>query len=270
MNKASGVDPSWAGTGAPAGYTWLNQTSREFQVCFKCHSTYTTLSTYLPDGWNGTALVPNGLKKLTSANAQQVLDSRNMAQEFNPNNASYHPVAAQGTNQNIPAGSWTTGSGMSQTSIIYCSSCHGNPNSATQGAGPHGSPMLHILQGTSQYKTVDSGTLMAAGEICFKCHSRTTYLTSQTDTNTNFNRNGAQNLHEVHGNGERVSCYVCHDTHGSEQLHLINFDTSVVTIKAGYNSQTAWEKVGSTRSCYISCHGVAHGGADQKTYTHTP
>ncbi len=263
MNYISGVNPSWTAAGAPASYTWLPQAEREYQVCFKCHSSFTTLPTYQPDGWNGTAYVANGLPKLTSANPVQVLDSRDLAQEFNPYNASFHPVVAQGRNQSIPSGSWAAGSGMSQTSLIYCSNCHNNPNSGTQGIGPHGSPRLHLLLGGANYSTVFVGPQPSSQELCFRCHDYTAYANNGSAANTNF-RDGNQNLHDTHIRSFGGTCYMCHDTHGSEQLHLINFDVSVAVPNTGYNSQSAWAATANGGNCYLNCHNVNH---NPKNYT---
>jgi len=234
MNFVSGVDPGWPGAGSPSSYTWLPQANREYQVCFKCHSSYTTLPTYSPDGWSGTSLVANGLRKLTNNAATQIQDSRDLAQEFNPNNASFHPVSAQGRNQSIPNASFVNG--WSQTSLVYCSDCHNNPNSASQGVGPHGSPLLHILKGSANYTTVD-GRPPVSGELCFACHSYATYVTNESTTATNF-RKGGDNLHRKHAS-EDTTCYACHDTHGSEQLHLINFDVSAMTILDGRDTHAS-------------------------------
>ncbi len=268
MFFTGGVNPTWTGTGAPSGFVWMDQAQREFQVCFKCHSSFTTLPTYQPDGWNGAAYVANGLRKLTSANASQVLDSRDLAQEFNPNNASFHPVIAQGRNTQAPAGGFVPG--WSANSMVYCSDCHTNANQPTNGYGPHGSPRLHILFGANEYSTVDSNTvnLLGTGEICFRCHQNTTYAPASdiNYVNTRF-RSGTMNLHETHSgsNRERTPCYVCHDSHGSEQQRLINFDTATVTINAGYTSQSAWVWNGTTGTCYVACHGTTHDAG--KSYT---
>ena len=256
MNAVSGVDPVWSAEGAPASYNWLPQASREYQICLKCHSSYTTLPNYIPDGWNGSALAANGLRKLTSTDPNQVLDHRDMAQEFNPTNASFHPLAAQGRNQSIPAASFVNG--WSQTSLLYCSSCHNNPNSSTQGLGPHGSPLLHILLGSVNYTTI-YGNRPASGENCFLCHSYSIYVTTSSTTNTNF-RKGGDNLHRTHID-EGATCYTCHDTHGSEQLHLINFDTSAVTPLNGSNSQSAWVEITTGNGgggCFLTCHNKIH------------
>jgi thermitase len=264
MYFTSGVDPLWTSAGAPFTFTWLPQAQREYQVCFKCHSSYTTLPSYQPDGWGwtGTAwdFISNGLPKLTSTNATQVLDSRDLAQEFNPVNGSYHPVVATGRNTTIPAGAFTTG--WSATSMVYCTDCHTNA-AATGGTGPHGSSLLHLLAGNGatpyNYITRENITtttnIQNTGELCFKCHLFTEYATNTTANYTRFRNGTGTNLHEFHSFS---SCYACHNTHGSEQLHLINFDSAVVTIPAGYNSQTAWTWDGTTGSCYLTCHGTNH------------
>ncbi len=265
LGKASGVDPVWTAVGAPASYTWLPRAEREYQVCFKCHSSFTSLPNYVADGWNGANYVANGLYKLELSTTTQAPDYRDLAVEFNPNNASFHPVVAQGRNQSIPAGSFVNG--WSQTSMVYCSDCHSNANAATQGLGPHGSPLLHLLDGQNNYSTVDANQIPASGELCFKCHSYSVYVNNGPATNTLF-RDGNNNLHDLHVRGERAPCYVCHDTHGSEQLHLINFNTQVVTITGiNRNSQNAWEINPTTneRTCYLSCHNEGHGAG--KSYT---
>ncbi len=256
MNEVSGANPIWSGDGAPTGYNWLPQANREYQACFKCHSSYTTLPNYSPDGWNGSAPVANGLRKLTSTDPNQVQDHRDLAQEFNPNNGSFHPLAAQGRNQSIPAASFVNG--WSQSSLLYCSSCHNNPNATTQGLGPHGSPLLHILSGTLNYTSVD-GRIPASGEVCFNCHSYSTYVTNSSTTETNF-RKGGDNLHRTHAS-QNATCYTCHDTHGSEQLHLINFNTAYVTPLNGTNSQSAWVEITSGNGgggCFLTCHNEIH------------
>ena len=261
MSGTTGVLPIYTGGGVPAAYAWLPQAEREHQVCLKCHSNFTTAPTYVPAGWN-TVLVVNGLKKLTSANALQVLDSRNLAAEFNPYAASFHPVLAQGRNQNMSAAGFVAG--WSQTSLTYCSDCHQNNVSPTQ--GPHASPLLHILAGTTNYKTGDNSTPLAT-EVCFKSHSFAVYVTGATGTTgaggTNFYFQTNRNLHSFHVRSSvQTSCYTCHDSHGSEQQHLMNFDLSVVTPNAGYNSQTAYVPAtgAGTGRCYIGCHGHNHSG----------
>ena len=254
LTGASGVDPLWIAPGAPASYTWLTRAVREYQVCFKCHSSFTTLPTYLPDGWNRDTYVANGLRKLTSSLPSQVLDSRDLAVEFNPYQASFHPVTVMGRNQNIDAGSFV--GGWSQTSLIYCTDCHQNASAASQADGPHGSPRLHILDGGANYSTVNlssSNFVVNSQELCFKCHNYQTYVTGQN----NFTIFGEHRKHMEDGG---ITCYSCHDTHGSEQLHLINFDAAAMTFLGGRNSQTAWyyDPARNRAGCYLDCHGKNH------------
>ena len=43
----SGVDPLWNVAGAPASFTFMFTAEREYQVCFKCHSSFRGLHAYL-------------------------------------------------------------------------------------------------------------------------------------------------------------------------------------------------------------------------------
>ena len=264
MNRISGVDPVWIAPGAPAGSIWLDEAEREYQVCFKCHSSFTALPSYLPDGWDGSTYVPDGLRKLTYTGISQVPDHRDLAQEFNPYNDSFHPVVTQGRNRSIPAGSFVNG--WSVDSLVYCSDCHTNAVPATGGEGPHGSPLLHLLGGSEDYQTANPDDASLSGsELCFQCHDAEDYIGRGSETNFARNRS---NLHRKHtGSG---SCYLCHDTHGSEQLHLLNLDSSIELSSDTYflpgydgmptNSQTFWQisPDRSEKTCWLVCHGHDH------------
>ncbi len=268
--QSTGVDPLWTAIGAPTDFTWMTVADREYQVCLKCHSSYSPLSSYSPDGYgwgvnaSSSGYIADGLSKLTTNHPAQVRDNRDLAIEFNSYQASFHPVTAQGRNANMPAGSFVAP--WSQDSIVYCTDCHDNGDNSTN--GPHGSPLLHILDGSAEYITeVDPArscapggcpTIHNPGELCFKCHQFNTYSNGINPASTTMFRNGNQNLHEFH---TFSACYTCHDLHGSEQDHLINFDTSVVFVYPGYNSQTAWQfnPVTNTGTCYVACHDGDHG-----------
>ena len=264
MDRISGVDPVWIAPGAPVGSVWLDEAEREYQVCFKCHSSFTELPSYAPDGWDGSTYVPDGLRKLTYTGGSQVPDHRDLAQEFNPYNDSFHPVVTQGRNRSIPAGSFVNG--WSVDSLVYCSDCHTNAAPATGGEGPHGSPLLHLLGGSEEYQTANPDDASLSGsELCFQCHDAEDYIGRGSETNFARNRS---NLHRKHtGSG---SCYLCHDTHGSEQLHLLNLDSSIELSSDTYflpgydglptNSQTFWQisPDGSEKTCWLVCHGHDH------------
>ncbi len=267
MDQTSGVDPVWVAPGAPAGYNWLPEAEREYQVCFKCHSSFTALPTYVPDGWDGDGYVPDGLRKLTYAGSSQVPDHRDLALEFSPYSQSFHPVVTVGRNQTIPAGSFVNG--WSVDSMVYCTDCHTNAEPVEGGEGPHGSPLLHLLGGSEEYQTASPDDVTSDYDVlCFNCHDAEDYTGRGTDTN--FVRNRA-NLHRQHGNN--ATCYLCHDTHGSEQLHLLNLDTSIENssdtyLLPGYdgqptNSQTFWQisPDGSEKTCWLVCHGHDHSNS---------
>ncbi len=269
MANVAGVEPAYEGPGSPTGFTWLSTAQFEYQVCFRCHSSYIQMPTYFPDGWNGNQIVADGLAKLTNLEPEQVLDSRDLAREFNPAQSSYHPVIAPGRNLNIPTGSFVEG--WSAERYTYCSDCHATQMASYESEGPHGG-QLHILKETSSYVTVNStgSSHLSGNEVCFNCHRRETYLNGgDPDEYTNFRRNN-RNLHRTHANN--ASCYLCHDTHGSEQRHLLNLDlslndqnTNMLVLLVGYdqqptNSQTFWQVSpdGETKTCFISCHNRDH------------
>ena len=266
---ARGVEPTYAGIGAPTGFTWQNAVTQEYQVCYKCHSSYTTLPTYLPDGVSNPAtpvFVADGLKKLTTGGINlQIADSRDMAKEYNPSNLSFHPVMAVGKNLNINVTTFQTGNTFATRT--YCSDCHNNSNSATagHGNGPHGSANLHLLDrgtgGTAQYKTVHNGTLTSAFDVCSKCHKANVYISGNTGSRFED--------HKKHVNDEQGECYLCHNTHGSEQYHLFNFNRNVPSCITAVtpDSQGAFRHAAGIlkNSCVITCHGEGHS-TTSKTY----
>jgi hypothetical protein len=106
----------------------------------------------------------------------------------------------------------------------------------------------------------------SAGEVCFKCHQFGTYATGANPATTTHFKDGMFNLHSAHSFS---TCYTCHNSHGSEQAHLINFDTTAVTILPGYDSTSAWQWNDTTGigTCAVICHGTAHGASAIFNYT---
>ena len=153
----------------------------EGYLCMKCHSAYAygTLAATTP-------LVPSG-------NANDSLDiiQSDISGDFNPNNASFHPVFSGGRNQ-PPAGAnpnWGIGGTLTQTfryadfvgfevdrdgfynmthtSKVTCTDCHGS-NLATDIKGPHGSDNKWILRSNE----TNVGTTV---NFCYNCHRRDVY-----------------------------------------------------------------------------------------------
>jgi len=74
---------------------------------------------------------------------------------------------------------------------------------------PHSSTNLALLPVTP------------VADLCFECHDSGSLEAKETINGTNF-RNGDQNLHYLHINGDKGrSCKNCHDLHGSSTEHLI-------------------------------------------------
>jgi hypothetical protein len=232
MDGSTGVEPTYNNsTGLLTGFTWMPKAEREYQVCFKCHSSFTTLPSY----------TPTGITKINNPDSSQVPENRDLSIDFSPYQSSFHPVAALGRNRNISSGSFETG--WSVDSMVYCADCH------TDGSGPHGSPA-----GSPNLHLLDTGD-----QICFKCHQSATYETGANPYNTTNFKKDAENLHAFHTSqtvgGEPVTCYSCHNSHGSEQAHLINFDIAQFDVLSG-DSQSNWQMDSLTGrgSCSVSCH----------------
>ncbi len=85
----------------------------EYEICFKCHSSWTKQPAGQPD-----------IARLT-----------------NPANPSYHPIQGEGRNARIDPRSFAEG--FDVRSIITCSDCHGGDDSVR---GPHGSSYRYLLR----------------------------------------------------------------------------------------------------------------------------
>lgn len=238
-----GVEPTWGAVSsamvtnavtfaAPTGYTVRGRLGTadaspitdEYQVCMKCHSSYTTL--------------PAG--------------ARNIAEEINPGNSSYHgivpltaaPVAPSAANlqrtnttnfyvnQNTMAQPWAGNTAYTVAAAeacrnapttagcvtfaasrgrVWCSDCHGSNLTATPPAkaapyGPHGStvgvlPAVLAAKippapaGSSNGDKMLIGSLTPGAQgtpLCLKCHLSAVYVS--TNTNSRFTRHAADGI----------------------------------------------------------------------------
>jgi len=152
------TDPSHTFISAGTGITY------EYQLCFKCHSTWPS------------PLPPSG---------------RNAPKEFNPANASFHPVelnlgdgssgsSALDADQMLAPWKVGTLTDTQGTKTMYCSDCHGSETSSDP-AGPHGSTNPKILKG--RWPDNSSGVLWTLADadatkansfdtecLCLNCH----------------------------------------------------------------------------------------------------
>jgi predicted CXXCH cytochrome family protein len=178
-----------------ASYTIATPAAREYQICFRCHSTYAFGSAPppAPSGGPGT----------------------DVAAEVNPNNRSYHPVVgpphlrAAASNLLAP---WNTTTAATR---MYCTDCHGNneATSATVAQGAHGSTNAYMLRFANATWTTTSPTLSAPTGFCVNCHNAATIRST--------NR-----VHNVGDHGSRP-CQACHAAtpHGTFRPALIALTT---------------------------------------------
>ncbi len=235
LRNASGVGVINGAPGSKPQYIFKRSADYEYEVCFKCHSAYSW-------GSQGPPLLSYGSQGDPSV-------------EFNPNNASYHPVETEGKNLYISAASFTNG--WDAFRKTYCSDCHG---SSPGGKGPHGSSNRHILQ----YPYTAGPGPVAANELCFKCHQSFVYKDggdSAEPASRFFGTVAGQpgvSLHGLHVGQQGSSCWNCHAEHGSAQYpRLLIADQT-----RGISSLDLTDP--ANPSCTAGCHSVP------APYTWTP
>jgi len=289
------VENSPVADAAPTSYTFLdgvtNLATREYQLCFKCHSGFTTLTS------NADVILKP---------SKYALDK---AVEFNPANPSFHPVEAQGKNQTAKMAASLAGTSPSKlwnfetTSTIRCLNCHAS--SATPGPPltPPGDPSLPLPGAAlAPHTSVNRGILLrnyrdrvlksaqenySAGDfaLCYTCHAEEPFVNSYNvaaSTATNFRYHG---LHlnllpgigdggtdiDTAGDGKgNAICAECHfrlhsttnkvPTGGIPQLvdgsRLVNFAPNV---EANGLATPRWTSTGTgSGTCSVTCHGYAH------------
>jgi predicted CXXCH cytochrome family protein len=191
INGAAGSTPTYAfldGTTSPV--------TLEYQLCFKCHSGFTNLLAKIP-GKPSTDALDKGV-------------------EFNPNNASFHPIEAAGTNQTAAMNASLAMTGTSPykmwafdtTSTIRCLNCHASgttpgptpaaPTTQPPAAGGdlsvHTSSNQGILLRNYQDQVLmapDAPYSAANFALCYACHAEAPFVATSADsTDTNFSLHG--------------------------------------------------------------------------------
>ena len=296
IQGASGVAVTNGAAGQTPTFTYLNgllsgnQMTREYQLCFKCHSGYTKLGS-----------------------------RTDLAVQFNPANPSYHPVEAAGTNQTLAMGRslagnsyskvWTfatetaTGSGIWKSDqTVRCVHCHAYQTIATTAADgsplivpsdPHAAPSTSPFRKSILLKDYDQ----SSGDItyqepnyalCFACHSNDPFPGvgnkddpsakhgKQPSTATNFKRH---NLHT----GSGMGCPQCHyDSHSTTTgtgdvgtIHGVKLapEPDIIPDPGTAGISITRASTGTdyryTVTCTLSCHGESHDGTGGFTYTYT-
>ncbi len=228
-------------SGALAGLAGINASgslvkplTAEYELCFRCHA-------------DSLARGP--------ARVNRQFVQTNTRLEFQPSNASFHPVQTGGKNLNVPSllSPWTTASRM------YCTDCHNNNQGVQAGGsgpnGPHGSMYQPILE--RQLLLTDYNTESIANyALCYKCHSRDSLLSDQSFQASNTL--GQDRGHRFHIVDQKTACTTCHDSHGVANVkNLINFNPDYVT--ASSNGRLEYISSGTASgNCSLTCHGKDH------------
>lgn len=217
LKGVSGVSVANGAGGSLPAYTFVENVAAEYELCFKCHSSWTT----------------------------QPAGQSNLALDFNPNNLSFHPVEALGRNTGIRAGAFANG--WSETSRTYCTDCHSSSDVTVR--GPHGSANAFVLE--RPYTASSASRVMSSGENCFECHNYDTYANNSATTTvkgySRFNSPTFSRGHTYHVGQRRYPCYACHETHGLNRQHLIATGRN-----PGLNGYTHSANGGT---CSPTCHG---------------
>lgn len=207
--------------------TAVQTASFGYEICLKCHGD-TQMGSTLP--------------------ITRQIDQRNVRLKFNPANPSFHPVASNGINPNVPS----LLAPLTTLSRVDCISCHNNSNPVGP-LGPHGSDYPRLLK--QQYDTADATIeSSAAYSLCYQCHNRLSII-----------GNASFPTHSLHVVTQQTPCSACHDPHGISvtqgtsltNSHLINFDLDIV--KPDSQGRLRFEDQGVLHGqCFLNCHGVAH------------
>ncbi len=185
----------------------IKRLDNEYELCYNCHSDSANLA---PD--------------------------KNIALDFLPSNASYHPVETYGRNHFVPS----LVRGYNTSSIIKCSDCHGNDDPGGP-KGPHGSIYSPILK--ARYERASGPESPSNYALCYQCHNRTSILNDESFK-----------AHKTHIVYNQVSCAQCHASHGSRSNpHLISFDFSSVVPNSKGELAYIPSAPGTPR-CLLTCH----------------
>jgi predicted CXXCH cytochrome family protein len=265
-NGAAGTAPTY---GFRDGDTTTMST--EYQLCLKCHSSFTTLL-------SNTGFGPSAY----------MLDK---GVEFNPANASFHPVEGPGKNTTpkmalslsgtSPYKKWTFTTGAT----VRCTNCHAGPMalSAVGTAGSrlpnHAAANRGILLANYRDRVLHTGNQAYAASdfaLCYLCHTDSPFGLNGTKTATNFQFHG-KHVSQIPGAGSSTNsnidvlgagsgnaiCSECHfRTHstalaysGVQNAKLVNFSPNVQPV----GNVVRWTSTGvGSGSCTLLCHGMTH------------
>jgi predicted CXXCH cytochrome family protein len=288
FTKVSGVAVTNGAAGSVPSYTWLDgmvqPVTAEYQLCFKCHSGFTTL----PDDVPGKP-------------SQSFTD---LSVDFNPANKSYHPIEAPGVNQTQKlADSLDGGSSyklwkFKTTDTVRCVSCHASNTTGTSSDPAQNAPDATLTVHASTNRGIlirpyENRVLSKAGQfydakgaaLCLTCHMEEPFMNryrpaAATATNfvfhglhmTGISAKGSGGLDiDTPGAGQgNARCAECHfSSHGTTQLpngqnvagdRLVGFSPNVLASKSVGGVPT-FTKTATGGTCTLTCHGEDHQAA---------
>jgi predicted CXXCH cytochrome family protein len=293
----SGVSVVNGPVGSAPTYTFLSgeagsQPTREYQVCFKCHSGYTTLPA--SDGTFPSTWALDKAIELNPGDASSGTDT------------SYHPVERAGKNQ-TPQMAWSLANSspykqwnFTTGSTVRCVNCHGDPRkfnatlpttggpatAAGDDLAPHSSQFRGLLiqnYRDRELKPMDEGYVSADFALCYVCHAEEPFR-SRTPANSVFDDHD-MHISSMAGDGSagtsidtpgdgggNAICAECHfRTHGTAQAYnegdrnnprLVNFAPNVQP----YGGVIDFTKTATGGTCTLVCHGEPHDGSSEYTY----
>lgn len=214
MFATSGLEPIWNNGdnwSVPDSWTLVEYAQYEYQICLKCHSSYSYGANPPPS--------PSRVSEEGDTAAPQTPIDR----DFNPENPATHAVMGPSKNAGSSYGKFTgvdrDGNPWGWGSRLLCSDCHGNDDSLNPIQGPHGSDNIFILVAPYQreYTNVWGGRRSATGaegtrdHLCFRCHDFEFYA-GAGDPNyvSGFRGSRSTNYHTLNNKHKRVGCQGCH------------------------------------------------------------
>ena len=244
---------------------FASSSNKEYQLCLKCHSSFTELSSNT--GWDRSKWY------------------RDFGKLINPNNVSFHPIAGPGHNTSTALANSLAGDPTDTflsdfrthtvTSVIACGDCHGAANGGVHATG---NPNILRFRYRSELLKPSSESFDAAEfKLCFTCHSDLPFkMNSTTFTNfpehyahmTSFKGSGTTGgtVNDAGAGNGLALCAECHFDSHSSALPDANQDlpgTRLVQFAPNVEPNGGVIKFvardGATQGgCTLTCHGVAH------------
>jgi predicted CXXCH cytochrome family protein len=280
LSGVSGVSVVNGATGAAPTYNFLDGATSpvtlEYQLCLKCHSSFTTLLPQVP--------------------GKPSTDALDAGAEFNPANASFHPVEAAGTNQSAKMADSLAGTSpyklwsFTPASTIRCVNCHASGITPVAAPAPaaggdlsaHTSPNRGILLQNYQDRVLSSSTAAYSPgnfALCYTCHAEEPF-TNSTANDTNFPEHGRHvtglagkgaggtDIDTANAGQGNALCAECHfrlhsttfkvGTQAVPGSRLVNFAPDVTPYPAVGGTISWTPNATGGGSCTLTCHGKSH------------